>query len=275
MAGFSRTLQRLDGTALGVVGAGRLGGTLIKGLLDAGFPRARLLVAHGRSAETRARLAKTGLSDRIVDTQSLVRGSGIIFLVVPPQSVSALQGAADSPGRLVISFAAAVPLAKLPWLGVTGTGVRVLTSAPETIERRDAIAAVTPPGDPVVLELLGALGLSPVPVDEEDDLHAFTAAGVCLPMAFAFLRGRGQEPKDEEIRAFAARHRLPHLEAVLEWAHHAEPAFKDENERHMFIRNGTTPGGVTEAMLRAIEAGGTLLHALEAGLRRSRELGGQ
>jgi pyrroline-5-carboxylate reductase len=273
MPGFPRTLHHIDGSDLGVVGAGRLGGALIRGLLHAGFPRKRLLVSHGASAETRARLAEEGLSGQSVATTALVARSRIILLVVRPQDVSGLERDATPHNPLVISFAAAVPISRLPWTSGPGTAVRVLTSAPETIERGTGIAGVTPPGNPVVEELLEALGLPAVPIDNEDELHAFTSAGVCLPMAFAFLRGQGRTPDDAEVRAFAARHALPHLDEILRWVYAAEPQFGTEAERRDFISRGTTPGGVTEAILKPLAAGGSLLDALEAGVRRSRELG--
>ncbi|MGA2481268.1 MAG: NAD(P)-binding domain-containing protein, partial [Spirochaetia bacterium] len=90
MADFPRTLVCLDGASLGVFGVGHLGGALARGLLRAGFPVERLLLCHGGSAATAARLAEAGLSAQVRDSDELTRRSRIILYCVRPQSFSAI-----------------------------------------------------------------------------------------------------------------------------------------------------------------------------------------
>ncbi|HEY9595409.1 MAG TPA: NAD(P)-binding domain-containing protein, partial [Spirochaetia bacterium] len=194
MSKFDLTLEHLGAGTLGVIGAGRLGGTLIAGLLAVRFPTERLLVAHGGSPGTRARLVAAGLSERIATVPALLEASRVVLLLVRPQSLGGVGRLSLRPGTLVVSFLAGVPIARLPLEGTSLDAARVIPSAPDTIERRMAIAGVYPGGHGVVEELLGALGIRVHALSSEDDLHAFTAAGVCLPIAFAYLRGRGTAP---------------------------------------------------------------------------------
>jgi pyrroline-5-carboxylate reductase len=179
MAGFSRTFAHLNGAALGVFGVGHLGRVIASGLIQNDFPISRLLVCHGGSAETAARLAEAGLSERIVQASELAQRSRIILYLVRPQNLNAIKNCELINDSLLISFLAGTPLARIPVRMAQGNRVRVMTSAPDTIEKRKAIGGVCPPGNPIVEELLCALRVQQIFLDKESDMHAFTALGRC------------------------------------------------------------------------------------------------
>ena len=272
MADFSGTIARLQGASLGVFGVGHLGRAISSVLIRNGFPLSRLLVCHGGSPETAARLAEAGLSARIVRADELTRNSGIILYTVRPQHVDAIEGCELSNDALLISFLAGIPLARIPVRLPSNNRFRVMTSAPDTIVEAGAIGAAYPGGDPVVAELLSALRIEQFFLNDEDELHAFTALGVCLPIVLASWREQGRAVDDGELFKCARKHGLDNYERILEWAHRAEPRFETAAARDAYLRKAATPGGVTEAMIGKVRTGASISETLEEGIRRSREL---
>ena len=272
MADFSGTIDRLRGTSLGVFGAGHLGRAISTVLVRNGFPLSRLLVCHGGSPETAALLAEAGLSTRVVRADELTRRSGIILYTVRPQQVNAIERCELRNDALLISFLAGIPRAHIPVLVPSSNRFRVMISAPDTIVEAGAIGAAYPDGNLVVAELLSALGIEQFPLNDEDELHAFTALGVCLPIVLASWRAQGRAVDDGELSRCAQKHDLDNYERILEWAHRAEPRFETAAARDASLLKAATPGGVTEAMIGQIRTGASVSETLERGIRRSREL---
>ena len=275
MAEFSRTLAHLLGAALGVFGVGHLGRAVGAGLIQNGFPISRLLVCHGGAPETAARLAEEGLSERVVPAGDLTRRSKIILYLVRPQNANAIESCELMDNALVVSFLAGTPLARIPARMVNGTRARVMTSAPDTLVKGKAIGAVYPPGNPVVEELLRALRVEQILLDKESDMHAFTAIGVCLPIVLACWRAQGSTVDEKELIRAARKHHLESFEKILQWAHEAEPRFQTKTEEEAYMNRAATPGGVTEAMIERVKAGGSFTEALESGIHRSKVLSGE
>jgi pyrroline-5-carboxylate reductase len=269
---FSRTLEYLDGASLGVFGAGHLGSAVASCLLQKGFPISRLVVCHGGSPQTAARLAKAGLSDRLVDANRLTRQSKVILYLVRPQGFRAIEHCELHPDALLISFLAGTPLALLPVSVPLSRRVRAMTSAPETIEKGTAIGGMFPGGNPVAEELLGALTSEQFFLDKEDDMHVFTALGVCLPIVLACWRAQRTTVQEGALIQYGHTRGFPHYERILEWALRAEPRFETQSAREEYVRKAATPGGVTEAMILRIQEGVSLPEALESGVLRSEEL---
>jgi pyrroline-5-carboxylate reductase len=275
MADFPLTLACLDGASLGLFGVGHLGRAIGSGLVQNGFPSSRLLVCHGGASDTAARLAEEGLSERVVPAADLARRSRIILYLVRPQNLNAIENCELMDDALIVSFLAGTPMERIPVRMLKGRRVRVMTSAPDTVMKRKAIAAVFPPDDRVVGELLAALHVEQIRLNRESDMHAFTALGVCLPIAFACWRALGRSVDEKELMDNARSHRLAGFEKILQWAHEAEPRFQTRTEEEAYMKRAATPGGVTEAIIERISAGGSLTEALESGIRRSEALGAE
>jgi pyrroline-5-carboxylate reductase len=271
--GFPRTLELLRGSTLGVFGAGHLGSTLAGGLLRAGFPPDRLLLCHGGSAETARRLEAAGLAGRVTAAGELARQSRIILYCVRPQGRAAIAGLPLPQDALFVSFLAGTPLSAIPAEASPERRVRVMPSNPETFAAGRPIAGTWPGGNPVVAELLHALQVELFPLREEDEVHAFTAIGVCLPIMFACARACGTPFDEAGLAGCAARNGLRDFTRILAWARAVEPRFPATAEQEAYLARAATPGGVTQAMVVRLRAGGSLSDALEAGVKRSRELG--
>ncbi|MGA2480189.1 MAG: hypothetical protein ABSG63_15660, partial [Spirochaetia bacterium] len=189
-----------------------------------------------------------------------------------PQSFSAIGARELMEDVLVLSFLAGTPLARLPLHPPGANRVRVMPSGPDTIEKGAAIAGIFPPRDAIAEELLGALRIEQLFLPDEELMHAFTAAGVCLPIVLACWRAQGNSVDEHELARCAARHGLRDFPRILAWALRAEPRFSTGAEQEAYLRKAATPGGVTEAMIDLIRAGASLSEALDAGVLRSRAL---
>ncbi|HUI69097.1 MAG TPA: NAD(P)-binding domain-containing protein [Spirochaetia bacterium] len=172
MAAFPRTRDFLGESALGIFGAGYLGGTIASCLLRSGFPASRLRICRRQSSETQSRLSEQGISECVADSNVLTQSCRIILYTVRPQNVNAIAPHAVREDALIVSFLAGVPLARLPVR--TRQRARVMPSAPATISARNAIAGVFPSDNPVVEEMLGEMGIQQLAFHPEDDVHAFT-----------------------------------------------------------------------------------------------------
>ncbi len=106
-------MAKLNGKTIAFIGAGKLGETLIKGMLDAGLVSAEQVVAtvqHKASIErVRTKLGvETG-----TDNRAAVEKADIVVLAVKPQAIHALLAELHdvmTPQQVLISVVASVPL---------------------------------------------------------------------------------------------------------------------------------------------------------------------
>lgn len=271
---MENTYRFLGSSILGVFGAGHLGRAIARGLLDAGFPRHKLAVCHRGSEDTYRQLIESGLSECVAAPVEVIRHSKIVLYLVRPQDYKSIGGYAMRTDSLLVSFLAGVPLKRLPVSLPEGQRVRVMTSAPDTLRQKNGIAAIYPPGNIIVQEILAALKLHVFTLHHEADFHAFTALGPCLPIALIYCQDLGRSVDEGQLLETAARFNLPDYPQVLSWARTVQPQDRSPEERDRYIAQAATPGGVTEAILEEIKRGKHLSVALERGVQRSRELGG-
>jgi pyrroline-5-carboxylate reductase len=147
-----------------------------------------------------------------------------------------------------------------------------MTSAPDTLRKRNGIAALYPTDNLLTQEILGSLGLRVVPLRQESDIHAFTALGPCLPIVLTYCESIGYKIDDSELLETARKFDLPDYYPILQWAHGVRPRQLTGEEQRCYLVQATTPGGVTDAILSAMRTGMSLSAALERGIERSREL---
>ncbi len=98
-------------TRVAVIGAGKMGQTLIGGWLDAGAVAAGSIVATAGHADRIARVARDFGVEGTVDNRAAVKGADIVLLAVKPQTadtVLAEIGDSLEPGQLVVSILASV-----------------------------------------------------------------------------------------------------------------------------------------------------------------------
>ena len=147
--------------------------------------------------------------------------------------------------------------------GAPGTAARL---AEEGLSERVVPAADLTRRSRIILYLVR-------PQNFNANMHAFTALGVCLPIAFACWTALGRSVDEKELIDKARGHGLAGFERILQWALEAEPRFQTRTEEEAYMKRATTPGGVTEAIIERINGGGSLAEALESGIRRSEALG--
>ncbi len=270
---FERTLQFLDGAPLGLFGVGHLGQTIAEGLLAAGFPPAQLIVCHDGSTLMNERMAAAGLTRHVVAPADLAQRARILIYMIHPQDSAVLGAYTLRPDCLLLSCLAGVLLERLPVELPMAQRARLLPSAPATIRTRDGYCGVYPAGHAIAGEIVQGLGMRVAPMRSQDDFHAFTGLAMCLPTALVCWEAQGRSADEAELSATAARWGVADYAELLAWARRVQPQGLTDTERARYVAQGATPGGITEAIVRALEAGAGLAEALEIGTRRSQELG--
>ena len=99
------------GSRVAVIGAGKMGQTLIGGWLDAGAVAAGSIVATAGHADRVARVARDFGIEGTVDNRAAVEGADIVMLAVKPQTAGhVLQEIGDllHSGQVLVSILASV-----------------------------------------------------------------------------------------------------------------------------------------------------------------------
>ena len=166
--------MNLSNKNLAVIGAGNIGHILLERLRAAGVPADHLVVCDSDKSRAKAAAEKFGVRPVILADEG-VCGADAILIAVSPKSVSDVIHTFTSwvcPCRLVISFAAAVPLANIEALLHPGTPVaRIMPNAPSLIGQGINPVAygafMTPEAQELVEAILGALGECVVVRDDQ------------------------------------------------------------------------------------------------------------
>jgi pyrroline-5-carboxylate reductase len=270
-----------------LVGAGRMGGALLKGWLAQGIAPDRIFVqAPSLSGEIAALIRGAGIGAGA--PPAFPGAPAVMVLAVKPQAMDEVLpplGGLAGPDTLVISIAAGTTVASIARHFASGAAiVRAMPNTPAAIgrgitalyannfvttEQRDACAA-----------LLGAVGET-VWIEAEAQMDAVTALSGSGP-AYVFLLAECMAKAGEaaglapELAARLARATVAGAGELL----HRSDLDPAELRRHV-----TSPGGTTAAALGVLtgdaQAGGAgpldelLRAAVEAAARRSRELSGK
>jgi pyrroline-5-carboxylate reductase len=267
-----------DSLTIGFLGGGKMAAALAKGVVSAGLVKAAQVRASdplpaARSAFTEQTGAKTTASN-----VEVVRFARVLVLAVKPGQVAELLEnirPVFTPGHLLVSIAAGVPLAKLE--AGLGQGARVIRVMPNTPALVGASASVY------------ALGTAATAADAALAQKIFSAVGLAFALkeslldAVTGLSGSGPAyvylmiealsdggvaaglPRDVATK-LAAQTLLGGAKMVLETGLHPG-ALKDMV---------ASPGGTTIEGLHELEKGkvrGVLMNAVRAATEKSRKLG--
>lgn len=265
----------------GFIGAGKLAGSVIRGLLRSGFCKSEEIIASEPNADARGALA-TAVGIRLTaNNAEVAERARIIFVGVKPQGVLPVlrEISVAAVGKLVVSFAAGIRLPSMEEAAPSARLMRVMTNTPSAIcQGATGIAAgsrSTPADMQRLFQLFSATGLA-LEV-EEDELDAVTA-----------LAGSGPAFTYSVIEAFAAGAAAAGLRSsnALQLAAQmtrgaAELALTSGKTPEELRAMVVTPGGTTAAGLSAmaeLNASTALASAVEAAAKRgaemSREFGG-
>lgn len=272
---LNQTRHYLAGRPIGLFGAGHMGRAVARGLLELGLPRSQILLCHRGTDGTHSQLTMDGLDDLVVEAAQLVSSSGIVLYLVRPQQRDAIENYRVPAESLFVSFLAGIPLSRIPVDVSDDNRIRVMTSAPDTLRRRHGLAALYAAHSAAsapIPEMLESLGLRMVTLSREDEFHSFTALGPCLPIALMYWRSLGNTVDELEILEVARRHALRDLDAILQWALSTDAPGFSKDELSRYLAEAVTPGGVTDAIICAMNRGMRVSQALDQGIERSREL---
>jgi pyrroline-5-carboxylate reductase len=259
---------------LGFIGAGKLAGSVIRGLV-----RSKFCAPHEIIASEPNEAAREALRDEVAisvtpDNAEAAEKADVLLLGVKPSVVlPALSAIAAVAGnKLVISLAAGVRLEAMEKI-TQARLMRALTNTPSAICRAaTAVARGTRTTDQDLKEaqkIFGAIGVV-VEVAEEhiDAVTALAGSGPAFVYTVieALAQGGAKVGLSADVSLTLATH------TVLGAAQLAsESGLSPEELRRMVV----TPGGTTAAGLAAMEKHATaegLIAAVEAATRRSREM---
>lgn len=248
---------------VGVAGGGHLGRAVALALLESGLEADQLMISYGGSPHTLRALEAAGLGARVTGNERMFERAGTLILTVRPADLRKLP--VPHPGAWTVSCAAGVSLAALR-RQFGGHACRAMLSGPDSILSKTGVGTIWPECR-AGRALLSALRVGYIPLDCESDMEIFTA-GICLPAASAFmeLRHMGREG----LRALASGG--PLLSRLCAWAEAALPPFSCDEERMDYVARYSTEGGVTRAMLAALEGGASPEEAFRRGVARVREI---
>lgn len=269
--------KALEGKMLAVIGAGAMGGALIRGLLQSGATVAEQIVAADIDEKRLSAAATLGIRTT-ADNKAAVRQSDIVLLCVKPQvmdEVLADIAPAINPQRhTVISIAAGIPIAKIEAALPEGTPVvRVMPNTPaQVLAGASAIALGTHATEPhrqIAHAIFGAAGIVvDVPEKLIDAVTALSGSGPAY--GFVFIEALADAgvnlglPREVALK-LAAQTLLGAAKMVLETGKHP-------GELKDMV---TSPGGTTIAALAVLESRsfrGTVIEAVATAYQRAKEL---
>jgi len=270
-------MERLE-DKIGVIGAGKIGSAIVRGVVGAGLARPEQIMASDVSKALRQSLAAEVGIEVTPSNAKLCDFADIVILAVKPQVIDGVaEEIAKKVGKtkLVVSVAAGVPLSRLE--GRLGKGARVVRVMPNITCVVGAGASGYAGGASAtgsdlakVGAILNSFGVG-LPLEEKylDAVTGLSGSGPAYVFLFieSLADGGVQVGLSRDVALKLA------LQTVYGAARMALESGKHLGELRDEV---TSPGGTTIAGLYALEKGrfrGTVMEAVLQATRRSQELG--
>jgi pyrroline-5-carboxylate reductase len=260
-----------------ILGAGRLGESLLRGFLSSGWRAPVDLVVTVRREERVAALRERYGVDAGSDNAAAAAGAPLVIVAVKPQDMGVVLGEIGSQideGQTILSVAAGITTSFVEsHLPAGARVVRAMPNAPALVDEGIAgicagASARTEDLD-VAEEALGHLG-SVVRVAEVD-MDAVTAISGSGPAYFALLA-----EAMIEAGLLLGLSRDVSTRLVVQTMFGSALLLRDEGMHPVELREAvTSPGGTTTRAIRELERSGVraaFLNAITAATERSREL---
>src|ERR671934_619326 len=262
---------------IAILGAGKIGESLLAGLLSSGWRKPGDIVVTGRREERLKEVAERHGVEATLSNAEAVAGAELVVIAVKPQDFDALLGEIGgllSPEQTVLSVAAAIPTAAIEERVAAGVPVvRAMPNRAATVHEAIAgVCAGAHAGEEhltLAEEALSHLGaVARVPERYMDAVTAVSGSG---PAYFALLAeamieagillGLGRETSTQPV-----------VQTMLGTAR----LLRDEKIHPVELREGvTSPGGTTIRAIQELESAGVraaLFNAIQAAMERSKEL---
>jgi len=262
---------------IAILGAGKIGESLLAGLLSSGWRKPGDIIVTGRREEHLQELAERHGVEATLSNADAVTDSGLVVIAVKPQDFDVLLGEIGgllTTEQTVLSVAAAIPTAQIEARLAPGVPVvRAMPNAPALVhEGMAGICAGAHAADEHldlaedVLSHLGAVVRVPEPY-----MDAVTAVSGSGPAYFALL---AEAMIEAGILLSLSREISTQL--VVQTMLGTAKQLRDEKMHPVELREMvTSPGGTTIAAIRELESAGVraaFLNAIQAAMVRSREL---
>jgi pyrroline-5-carboxylate reductase len=262
---------------IAILGAGRLGESMLRGFLSSGWRSADDLAVTGRREDHLEELReKFGISAGRSNTDA-IRGAGLVIISVKPQDMEAVLEEISSDLQIdqtILSVAAGVTTSSIEAHLPAGTRVvRAMPNAPALVH--EGIAGIcgghAAQEEDVALaaDALGHLGA--VVRVAEYEMDAVTALSGSGPAYFALLA-----EAMIEAGLLLGLSREVSTQLVVQTMFGSALLLRDERIHPVELReNVTSPGGTTTRAIRELERSGVraaFLNAITAATERSREL---
>ncbi len=259
---------------LGFLGAGKLAGSVMRGLIRSKFLSATEIIAGEPNAQARSTLEKEiGIATSAHNAEVAERAD-ILFISVKPAIVlpALREVAAMTANKLIVSLAAGVRLQAMEAV-TAGRVMRGMTNTPSTICRaatalargsRSSEADVAAAKQ--IFEAIGAV--VEVPEEQIDAVTALSGSGPAFVYTVieALAEGGVKVGLSREMSLILATQTVLGASQLA-----SETKLSPEELRRMVV----TPGGTTAAGLAAMDQHGTsggLIAAVEAATRRGQEM---
>jgi pyrroline-5-carboxylate reductase len=267
----------VDARRVAIIGCGKIGESLLRGLLSSDWRSPGEIVVTARREERVRELAdRYGVEGALTNTEA-VAGAALVVVAVKPQDFDVLLGEIGgllTEEQTVLSVAAAIPTAYIekriaPRVPV----VRAMPNAPAVVHEGIAGICAGAHADDAHLalaeEVLGHLGYA-VRVPEKA-MDAVTAVSGSGPAYFALL---AEAMIEAGILLGLTRETSTQL--VVQTMFGTAKLLRDENMHPVVLREAvTSPGGTTTRAIHELEQAGVraaFMNAIQAAMERSREL---
>jgi pyrroline-5-carboxylate reductase len=260
-----------------ILGCGKIGESLLGGLLSSGWREPSEVVATVRRDDRIGELRGHYGIEVLRSNSEAAAGAGLVVIAVKPQDIEALLGEIGpliQPEQTVLSVAAAIPTAAIEnHLGSPVPVVRSMPNAPAVVHEGIAgICAGSHAGEDhlgLAEECLSHLGgVVRVPERYMDAVTAVSGSG---PAYFALI---AEGMIEAGLLLGLSREITTRL--VVQTMLGTAKLLRDEHIHPVELREAvTSPGGTTIRAIRELERAGVraaLLNAIQAAMERSKEL---
>src|SRR4051812_38981844 len=267
----------IDARRVAILGTGKIGESLLSGLLSDGWREPREVVVTGRRRGGGGELGEGDGGGGALSNPEAVAGAALVVVAVKPQDFETLLGEIGgllAPEQTVLSVAAAIPTAAIEaHIAERVPVVRAMPNAPATVHEGIAgICAGAHAEDEhlrLAEEALSHLG--PVVRVGERYMAAVPAVSGSGPAYFALL---AEAMIEAGILLGLSREISTQL--VVQTMFGTAKLLRDEHMHPVELREAvTSPGGTTIRAIRELERAGVraaLLNAIQAAMERSKEL---
>lgn len=267
---------RLRGMKFGIIGCGKMGSALVRGMLSTGICTPKEIQLCDRDHEIAADLAKATGASLFTDAPGLSAASEVILLCVKPDDVRAVVTKASTAltDKLLISIVAGTTLASLQTFAPKARVVRVMPNTGVLVQKGATAYAtgtgVTDADAATVGKIFSAVGLA-FAVKESllDAVTGLSGSGPAYVYLFieALSDGGVQMGLPRNLATSLALQTVAGAAAMVQ-----ETGLHPAVLREMV----TSPGGTTIAGLAELERTGlrsAVINAVRAATIRSQELG--